>query len=179
MDPLKALATVAEATRAEPALLPKTADALIEQWQQGLSVLRFDGEEVVAHATLWHLTDGWYELGTVWVRRDSRGHHVSANMYVELFARHPGLNILATTTNAASIRIGMRPEVGLVLVPYAALPEEIRAATCCCPASKTEAADNRFCRLRDTTCFVRVTRQTWQRLGSPPPVCHPFLSATP
>jgi hypothetical protein len=172
MDPIKALEIVAEATQRENALLPKTASQLIAQWARGLTVLRFDSDHVIGHATLWPLTRDhwgrdWFELGTVWVHPAHRGHHLSAHMYVELFGNHPERNILATTTVYASILIGMRPEVGLVLVRYAALPEEVRQATCCCPAKKTGTVDNRFCQLRDARCFVRVTRQTWERLGSP------------
>ncbi len=175
MDPLRVFGVIAEMSQREPALLSKSVEVLLAQWERGLTQVMLDGDEVIAHATLWRLIEDedWHELGTVWVRPDRRGHELSAQLYRELFARHPGLNILATTTVAASIKIGAH--VGLKMIPYNALPERIRAATCCCPRSKTGVDDNRRCQLREQSCFVRVTSETWCRLGHPPTLWHPLL----
>ena len=157
---------IARATEQEPALLPKSADQLRQQFDLGLSAMRFSGGRPIAHATLWHLAEGWYELGTVWVAREYRGHDLSAELYRDLFRDHPERNILATTTNPASLRIGIH--VGLRCVPFSALPAVVWRETCCCPAEKTGTADNvASCVLRQKRCFVRVTEETWQRLGRP------------
>ena len=158
--------TISLATREEPALLPKSADQLREQFDLGLSAIRFHDGRPIAHATLWHLADGWYELGTVWVARSHRGHDLSAELYRDLFRGHPERDILATTTNPASLRIGVR--VGMRCIPFCALPAAVWRETCCCPAAKTGTADNvASCALREKRCFVRVTEETWQRLGRP------------
>lgn len=156
---------VARATREEPALLVKSPEELIAQHREGLTVLRYHRDQLIAHATLWHLVMGWYELGTVWVERAHRGHELSADLYRELFRGHPERNILATTTNPASLRIGMH--VGMRCVPFSALPPEVWRSTCCCDRVKTGSDDNvEFCRLRQSRCFARVTEETWRRLGN-------------
>lgn len=158
--------TVAEATKLEKALLPQEAENLERQHDAGLTALRFEGEDVIAHATLWLLVDGWYELGTVWVHSAYRGRGLSAELYRELFATHPHRNVLATTTNPASLHIGL--QVGMRCIQYAVLPRDVWRKTCCCPPSKTGSDDNvTRCRLRETSCFLRVTKETWTRLGSP------------
>lgn len=157
---------VARATREEPALLEKTPEQLAAQHADGLTAMRFHDGQPVAHATLWHLADGWYELGTVWVARSHRGHDLSAELYRDLFRGHPERDILATTTNPASLRIGLH--VGMRCVPFLRLPANVWRETCCCPAAKTGSEDNvGFCRLRESRCFVRVTEETWRRLGRP------------
>ncbi|OGL95628.1 hypothetical protein A2348_01925 [Candidatus Uhrbacteria bacterium RIFOXYB12_FULL_58_10] len=157
---------VSQATQEEPALLRKNPDALLAQREDGLTALRFHDGHPIAHATLWHLADGWYELGTVWVARSHRGHDLSAELYRDLFRDHPERNILATTTNPASLRIGIR--VGMRCVPFRALPASVWRETCCCPFAKTGSDDNvSACRQRESRCFVRVTEQTWWRLGQP------------
>lgn len=168
---------VARATREEPALLVKSPGALIAQHAEGLTALRFHEDQPIAHATLWHLAEGWYELGTVWVARTHRGHNLSAELYRDLFREHPNRDVLATTTEPASLRIGMR--VGMRCISFTALPKAVWRETCCCDRVKTGSDDNvRFCQLRQSRCFVRVTEETWLRLGSPPEVdFRPVLSS--
>jgi len=157
---------VAQATCEEQALLHKTAERLRVQRAAGLSALRFDGQNVIAHTTLWHLTNGWYELGTVWVERTRRGRGLSADLYRDLFHDHPERNILSTTTNPAALRIGAK--VGMRCVRFSALPRIVWTETCCCPYATTGSADNvASCRLRETRCFAQVTEETWLRLDRP------------
>lgn len=155
--------TVASATCEESALLSKTAAELRAQHREGLTAIRFDGGLVVAHATLWPLVDGWYEIGTVWVAPTHRGHNLSAELYRELFDAHPERNILCTTTNPAAMRVGHLVEMRGVA--FSALPQRILRETCCCPRAKTGSDDNvARCRMRDIACVVHVTKETWRRM---------------
>ena len=156
-------------------LLPKQAHELYQFWKQGLSVLAFNADnEVIGHAAIEPLIESqnWYELGAVWVRRDHRGcgdhkhRHVGLRLYNSLLSRHEDKNILATTVNPAAMVVGYRAR--MVALPYRALPINVWQTTCCCPSSKTGTLQNvPYCQLRERSCFVRVTKQTWERLGCP------------
>jgi N-acetylglutamate synthase-like GNAT family acetyltransferase len=180
------LAVVAAATASERVLvngallsplLTKSEDDLYEFWRQGLSAIALKNGEIVAHAAIEPLAEGnWFELGAVWTREDVRGkvdglhQHVGLRLYQAILARHREKNILATTVNRAAMIVGWR--VGMVALTYSQLPRHVWEATCCCPTSKTgveRALNVPHCKMRETLCFVRVTKETWERLGSPFP----------
>lgn len=159
-------------------LLPKTTDELLSFWDQGLSAIALRNDEIVGHAAIEPLVDDWYELGAVWVHRLVRGSttaskgqhpHVGLRLYRAILERHRERNILATTINGAAMTVGWR--AGMKPISYDQLPKRVWQATCCCPMQKTGVAREQNvggCRMQETTCFVRVTTETHERMGGPP-----------
>ncbi len=162
-------------------LLPKTADDLIGFWNAGLSVIAIQNDRIIGHAAIEPLIGEWFELGAVWVDPSARGAegkhpHVGLRLYRALLERHREKNILATTVNPAAMTVGWR--VDLVPILYEQLPQEVWAATCCCPATKTGVPRDQnvpHCTMRQKSCFVRITSKTWQRIGCPEPCTLPIL----
>lgn len=164
-------------TREEPQLLTKTREVLEPAAQQGHVLIAVDvlaGLRVVGGIVLWDLdvddqNQTWYELGTFFVHPSYRFHHthipIGDTLYARLLNENQGKNILGTTANIHAIHTGARH--GMQMIQFRDLPERIRRATCICPTSKTGAINNVHCVLRDETCRVRVSHDTWIRLGSP------------
>lgn len=195
---LSFLSVVADATRSSSVvingttmapLLPKTVDELYQFWRQGLSAIAICDGQIVGHAAIEPLTYGlWHEIGAVWVHPDFRGRalangqhpHVGFRLYRALLDRHGAdMNILATTINPAAMMVGWR--VGMVPLGYDQLPEHVWKATCCCPSQKTGVPREENvprCGMRQSTCFVRVTHETWVRLGRPEPCTLPVSAPT-
>lgn len=170
--------TVAQITREEEHLLPQNPGSLRAAAEEGhvLLVVDRDAENrVVGCGVLWPLVvssiDPWYELGTIFVIREYRygsiGQPISDGIYRRIFETFPELNILATTTNEAAKHAGQRN--GMIRIRFSVLYEKVRVATCVCPIMKTGVRDNRFCRFRDNACNVRLSKETWKRMGSPEP----------
>lgn len=169
-------------------LLHKTADELFAFWQQGLSAIAVRNGQIVGHAAVEPLTEDWFELGAVWVHPDVRGQtlerngshpHVGLRLYQAILERHREKNILATTINAAAMVVGWR--VGMVPIGYDQLPRHVWEATCCCPSQKTGVSREQnvpHCGMRQQTCFLRVTRETWNRLDRPEPCALPVRAPT-
>lgn len=162
-------------------LLPKTVQQLHEFWRQGLSAVALRNGTVVGHAAVEPLIDGWHELGVVWTdpRLRTHGgphHHVGLRLVQALLARHREKNIIMTTVNGAMMTVGWR--VGMVPLRYEQLPDAVWRATCCCPAQKTGTANNAKCKLRQETCYLQVTRGTWERMGNPEPCTLPVPKPT-
>lgn len=171
-------------------LLPKTPEELRKFWDQGLSVIGLmpggDRSHVIAHAAIEPLCtdpitgEQWYEFGAVWVRPDFRGkhdlkreghRHIGLRLYQAALSQHPDKMILCTTINPAAMVVGIRMD--MVAIRYSDLPSHVWNTTCCCPVEKTGVERNQNvpnCTLRSKTCFVRVTRETWERMGRPDPI---------
>ncbi len=160
-------------------LLPKTAEELFSLWKRGLSVIALRNGKIIGHAAIEPLAHGnWHELGAVWVDLSARGSisdghkahaHVGLRMYRAILGRHTEKNILATTINGAAMTVGWR--AGMKPVRYNQLPAHVWEATCCCPSQKTGVPRERNageCKMQGSTCFVRVTAETYARMGSPP-----------
>lgn len=164
-------------TREEPQLLTKTRKELEPAAQQGHVLIAVDvlaDHRVVGGIVLWDLdvdehNQMWYELGTFFVHPSYRFHHthipIGDTLYARLLNENQGKNILGTTANIHAIHTGARH--GMQMIQFSDLPERIRHATCICPSSKTGAINNVHCLLRDEICRVRVSHDTWVRLGSP------------
>lgn len=114
----------------------------------------------------------WYELGTFLVvpdhrfkARGPRALPIGDELTVRLLEEHAHKRIMFTTTNPAAghtfVRDGMR------VVSFHTLPMTVHLATCICPSSKTSATDNRFCRIKNGSCFAFVSGNTWERMGCP------------
>lgn len=111
----------------------------------------------------------WYELGTFLVipeYRYGRSHlPIGDILYRYLLATNREKNILGTTTNSKAIHTGMRH--GMQMIRFTQLPRGVHTATCICPVQKTGAINNALCRLKDQECRVRISTETWRRLGQP------------
>lgn len=160
-------------------LLKKTPTELLGFWKRGLSAIAMLNGQIIGHAAIEPLTEDWHELGIVWTHPDFRGKsaanggvhsHVGLRVCEALLKRHGKEKILMTTINEAMMVVGWRTE--MVPIAYSQLPEAAWKATCCCPAEKTGVASEAnvpHCKLRERTCFVQVTRETWEQLGRPEP----------
>lgn len=165
-------------------LLPKTVDELHNFWKLGLSAIAVRNGQIVGHAAVEPLTEDCYELGVVWtdpnLREDGGPHrHVGLRLCRALLERHREKRILMTTVNPAMMVVGWRTD--MVPIAYGDLPESAWRATCCCPQSKTGVPREQnvpHCALRERTCFVQVTRETWQRLDRPEPCTLPVPAPT-
>lgn len=179
---------IVDATQNEQHLLAKTSLELKVAADKGHIIIAVDTRRnhiVVGCIALWDLTenhrnwisslggnvrDGWYELGTLWVKPEYRFHGdrhmpIADALYRRNLADNQSKNILATTTNLAAIHLGMRH--GMQMIPFSTLPQNIHKATCVCPPEKTGVTDNMQCPLKDKMCRVRVPFPTWQRMGKP------------
>lgn len=159
----------------EKHLLPVGAQHLQHSYEEGHAVVVLDGERPIAYTRIVSLVeddDGWWELGTTWVHRGYRDRGINKRMYAMLLPWHECKNILATTTNPTSLEVGTC--FGFVRIPRRLLPERVWKHSCCCPPTKTGAAqtDNSDCRLAhgepqsegsDIRCWMRVTKPTAER----------------
>ncbi len=170
-------------TRAEPQLLTKTRAELEPAAREGHVLIALDTTcdmRVVGGIVLWDLDRDerrqmWYELGTFFVHPEYRFSRtrlpIGDTLYARLLAENVGKNILGTTGNIHAIHTGARH--GMQMIRFSDLPEEVRRASCICPSSKTGVTDNTHCRLRDTLCRVRISHDTWMRMGQPPRILLP------
>jgi len=172
---------IAKAIAGEPHLLPTPDGCLQFSYEDGLAVVVLDdNDRPVGYSRLQvilgcgHPDGGWYELGSTWVHPQHRGNGVNLQMYRLLLPLHTEKNILATTTNGASIHVG--EQIGLVVIGRKELREKVWQASCCCPCSKTGASKpkNEDCQLAHgepqkrtgvPSCWFRVTPQTAERLN--------------
>lgn len=168
---------VARAFEGEKHLLPATGAELEQSYVDGLAILGTNSvQDAIAFTRLIPLLpagtqDQWYELGSTWIRSDCRGMKLNHRMYELFLPLHADKNILATTTNRASLAVGK--DMGLVLVKRRKLPEAVWMATCMCPVSKTGCErKNIGCLLahgepqhtEKDSCWLRVTRETLARM---------------
>lgn len=165
---------LASAINTEAHLLPQHAVRLSMQFLHGLSCLGFVGTELIAHCTLWEIcrqaSVPWYELGSTWVRPDHRRQQVNHLMYQHFLPLHKGKNILATTTNVASRRVGR--DIGLIEIPRQVLPEGVWRASCTCSSVKMGAAQVEGCKRASreaqqegAECWFRITPEAAGRLA--------------
>ena len=174
--------TLARNIQAEPHLLPQHPATLRNAAENRRLLVAYSKEDdvLIGCAALWPLGESdegiWLEFGTVFLIKPYRyrqsGVAVADEIYRRALKAFSSTNILATTANRAAVRAGER--AGLIRVRYADLPLNILRATCVCPASKTGCANPLFCPLADATCFVRVTPETYERLGRPQSPPFPF-----
>ena len=170
---------VEKITNHEPHLLPHQAEILRAANATGRVIIAIDLEahaRIVGCIVLWPLYINirdeaeWNELGTVFVIPEyrysaNRDLKIADTLYRRMLKAFPHEQILATTTNPSALKSGER--AGLKHPGFRVLPDEVRDATCVCPKEKTGVDNPRDCPLRDTRCFVRVSPETWQRLGQP------------
>ncbi|MFH1405268.1 MAG: hypothetical protein ABIH21_04200 [Patescibacteria group bacterium] len=170
---------VSAQTMIERDLLFKTPAQLLDAAQNHFVVIAVDhsaDNKVVGCIIRWHLFNGWYELGTFYVVEEYRfRHNLSAEdqprigdiLYGYILKNSEDKNILGTTTNLSAIKTGERN--GMVLLNFDQLPDNVRCATCICPAEKTLSKAPTFCWIKDGVCRVRVSAHTWVRMGRPMP----------
>jgi len=157
----------------EPHLLPAKAAELERSFHDGLAMVGLtESGEPIFYCRLIHLVDDWYELGSTWTRKDHRGQGINKRAYAAFLPQHTEKNILATTTNEASLDVGL--SLGFVLCQRKALPEAVWRATCSCPSKKMGAPTARGCVLawgelqhRESfgSCWLRITKPTAERLA--------------
>ncbi len=145
-------AMMVEKMRSEKHLLLHSPDSLLAQWQAGLSVVHCESDQIVAHVTLWPLTEEWFELGNIWVDQARRGHGCGNRVMAEVLGKRE--HIMLTSTNPVVWR--MSEEHGLLLVQFAELPSAVWCATCICDPRKRGHNDFRQCVHRDHPCRLYV-----------------------
>lgn len=169
---------VVEATQNEPHLLTKTSAELRTVLNEHHIIVAVDTQHsntIVGCIALWHLGQDkydrdWFELGTLWVKKEyrfrgTRHMPIADALYRRILSDNQSKNILATTTNPSAIHLGMRH--GMQMIPFWSLPKDTHRATCVCPFEKTGTIDNLRCPLKERACRVRVPFPTWQRIGKP------------
>lgn len=179
---------IVNATKTEPHLLSKTSLELRSAAELHHVIIAADttrNYQVVGCIVLWDLGYDlhhrqWYELGTLWVDPEYRFHGkrhlpIGDAMYRRILVENRDLNILATTTNPKAVHLGERN--GMQMISYDSLDPAIRRSTCVCPEDKTGTYNNEMCKLKDTTCRVRVPYHTWIRMGKP--MRRPYVSVVP
>ncbi|MBI4437819.1 hypothetical protein HY631_02610 [Candidatus Uhrbacteria bacterium] len=170
----------------EPHLLPRTREVFESATRHGRLIVAVDAREhnrAVGCVALWELArDGldtpWYELGTFVVdpeyRYRAQGEKampMGDMLYRLMLERHRRLNILATATNPSEIKTGMRHE--MKMLRFQMLPIKVHRASCVCPKDRTQVDNNMICPLRNKACRVRVTKETWARMGYPSTLSYP------
>jgi len=169
-----------EISRGEPHLLTKTAADFQDVARKGhilVAVDRSENSRVVGCIVLWPLgqdesNNYWFELGTFMVRpeyrfgsRTSKAMPIGDTLYQYILLLHRHRNILGTTTNRRAVHTGQRH--GMQMVSFQKLPPSIHTATCICPADKMQTDDSMQCAIKDNGCRVRISFQTWMRMGQP------------
>lgn len=165
--------TLSAAFDAEPHLLPATAQELAQSFWDGLALLTLtETGDVAFYCRLIPLVGTWYELGSTLTLVKYRERRLNEQAYATFLALHEEKDILATTTNEASLRVGKK--FGFVTVPRTQLPEQVWRATCSCPSKKTGTQTHDRCTLawaeiqhqaHRGTCWLRITAPTAARLS--------------
>ncbi|MCR4328365.1 MAG: hypothetical protein NUV53_02495 [Patescibacteria group bacterium] len=166
-----ALRKIVDAFSREPHLLGVMFESVRASFMKGLSVIGFTAiGEVVCHARLIPLTGNWFELGSTYVFPEYRGKGANHAMYSVFLPRHTEKDILATTTNPISRRVG--EDLNFMEVPRRRLPSEAWRASCTCSVKKMGAPNAEYCSLafgeakRDSgICYFRITPETAARHG--------------
>ena len=146
--------TLARNIQNEPHLLPHNPATLRDAASGKRLIVVYDKENdlLVGCAAMWPLGESdegiWFRFGTMFVIEPYRYRCSGMKIADEMYRR--------------------------MLNMFSHLPCNIRRATCVCPASKTGIANPLYCPLVDTTCFVHVSRETYERLGRPESPPFPF-----
>jgi hypothetical protein len=171
---------LAQITRDEEHLLTKTSDDFRRTAKEGYIIVATDlyaEGMVIGCITLWSLgTDHsgreWFELGSFVLHPEYRfgqtGMPIGDTLYQMLLLQHRDKNIIGTTTNPHAIHTGQRH--GMIMTSFFALPTSIHQATCVCPMEKTDVErerNARSCVIKNSACRIRMTTQTWERMGRP------------
>lgn len=170
---------IAAAIRVEKQLLEVGSLSLLWSYDDGYAVVALnERDEPVGYTRLSillgpDLEDNnrrWLELGSTYVHKDYRDNGINKAMYRLLLPEHAHKdNILATTTNVASIAVG--EDFGFVPVERKKLPIKVWKNSCSCPLEKTSASSmtNDDCKLAHgepqklhgvTACWFRLTPET-------------------
>ena len=162
----RAFAKITDAFLREPHLLKTTFEDLKASFFQGFSVIGFIDGEAVCHTRLVNLVDNWFELGGTYVCPNHRREGINHEMYRIFLPKHSEKDIIATTTNPVSLRVGQ--DLGFVTIQRKRLPEEVWRASCTCPAKKIGDKGPEFCKLafagelteEAKLCYFRITQET-------------------
>ena len=160
--------------------------SLGKAWSAGHSAMAFNElNDVIGHAMLDCIGGPdprklWFELRAAWVREDYRGSpqktpdehsHVGYRLYKALLDAHQEKSIFETSVTKAAWVVGTR--LGMVPIRLPTLPNDVWRKTCSCPKDRTGVDPSNnvpHCIIRDEECFLRVPKQTWERMGKPTPV---------
>ena len=167
--PKDAMRAIAEAFKKEPHLLPITEEDVRQSLEDGVAIVALIGGQAIAFTRLIDLGNDTWELGSTWVHEAHRNRKLNHRLYDAFLPLHRERNILATTTNPRSLCVG--EDLGFVLIPRRTLPEPVWRSTCVCPAKKIGTHDSGACKRAwsepqssGTTCWLRVTRETAERM---------------
>ncbi len=123
--------TMEAAQRKEP-VLPQKPEIILEQLENGLSVLLLDGVMPVGFLTTYHLgmagNNTWWEVGTGIVPPKYRGHGLGHILYRRIALMHPHNILICTTKNPVSLHLSL--EAGFSLESYNVIPLDIRINLC-------------------------------------------------
>jgi len=168
--------TISLVTETEKHLLPVSSEDIRDSFLKGNAIIGMYGGSVICYCRIIPLLpkgsrQQFYELGTTWVDRWMRGHGINHLMYHTFLPMHKNKNILATTTNPVSRKVG--EDLGLVTVTRKQLPTEAWQSSCTCPAEKTGCSlQNLHCKLAygepqcsKNPCYFRITKETAERLN--------------
>jgi hypothetical protein len=140
----------------EQHLIWKSPLELMKQMLAGRSVVAFRGWKIICHVTVWHLTDNWYECGTMWTDPSSREKGLAQRVMQRLLECNQDKLLMLTSTNVVSQRLAR--SVTFQAVKFNTLPQAVHKETCICDEHKTGVTDQMLCQIKDRkcVCFVKL-----------------------
>ena len=138
----------------EKHLLCKTPLEFLALFLAGSSVVIYNGSKIVGHITMWPLSMGWQEVGSIWVRPQYRGFGIAKQLLGAILKEHLDEKLLLTTTNPVIMRLSEFH--GLSQIRFADLPEEVHRATCVCAEKKMRSRCYQECQLQNNECKLFV-----------------------
>jgi ribosomal protein S18 acetylase RimI-like enzyme len=140
--------------RQEKHLLWKSPLELLKQFMAGVSVIAFDRWKIVGHITLWHLHNGWYEAGSLWVDPECRDGGIGFNLLKNIRSHGSQYKILLTTTNPVAIHLVEKAGYSQQKFDY--LDNQTHEATCVCGSEKTVSNCYSKCKIKNKSCKLYV-----------------------
>lgn len=134
-----------------------TPDQLKRVYQDGYAVLELRDGHIVGYFAAWSVADGFHEVGTVWVRKDLRGHGIGHGLYLamkELLQTQDRI-IFGVTTNPVSVHLGRLMNLASHTDWCDPVPWELTCGRC----DKYADKDKPSCPIRDTECCLRVMKK--------------------
>ncbi len=121
---------------------------------RGLSIVKFLHDEMVGHICAWPVADGFFEVGSVWVRPDLRTHGVGNSLFEEIkeLAQLNNGIVFNITISPYALKAGARVDFNLHQDWAYPVPWHLT----CAPCDLLPEKEKHSCPKRNISCWLRV-----------------------